>query len=70
MNFFKHILQTLLEALMPEWQVMGILELFRMYERQESFCRGSTQVRHTILRTIVSQRFFFLLLTIVRSYLI
>jgi hypothetical protein len=47
-NFSKRILQTLLEAHMPEWQVLGILELFRMYERQESFCRGSTQVRHVL----------------------
>lgn len=31
---------------MPEWQVLGILELFRMYERQESFCTQSTKV-HT-----------------------
>lgn len=38
--------QTLLEAEMPEWQVLGILELFRMYERQEPFCTESTKV-HT-----------------------
>lgn len=36
--------QTLLEAEIPEWQVLGILELFRMYERQEPFCTESTKV--------------------------
>jgi hypothetical protein len=38
--------QTLLEADMPEWQVLGILELFRMYERQEPFCTESTKVHN------------------------
>lgn len=31
--------ETLLEAKMPEWQVIGILEQFRMFEKQEAFCR-------------------------------
>ena len=41
---FNSFPQTLLEAEMPEWQVLGILELFRMYERQEPFCVESTKV--------------------------
>ena len=36
--------ETLLEASMPEWQVSGILELFKMFERQEPFCQGSMKV--------------------------
>jgi uncharacterized protein YbjT (DUF2867 family) len=36
--------ETLLEAAMPEWQVNGILELFKMFERREPFCQGSMKV--------------------------
>lgn len=36
--------ETLLEAAMPEWQVNGILELFKMFEKKEPFCQGSMKV--------------------------
>lgn len=36
--------ETLIEAGVPEWQVNGILELFKMYEKKEPFCQGSMKV--------------------------
>lgn len=40
---------TLLEASLPDWQVNGILELFKMYERQEPFCQGSLKVCNCVI---------------------
>jgi uncharacterized protein YbjT (DUF2867 family) len=41
--------ETLLEASLPEWQVTGILELFKMFEAQEPFCLGSSEELEAIL---------------------
>jgi uncharacterized protein YbjT (DUF2867 family) len=40
---------TLLESSMPEWQVNGILELFKMFENREPFCSGSMKVSFLVL---------------------
>ena len=44
----RELIETVIYAglppAMPEWQVNGILELFKMFERREPFCQGSMKV--------------------------